>query len=56
MPYLINIKEGITIVGKTNNTKNDIVTLTIRKIKETGYQGISLRKLLAELHLTTGSF
>ncbi|MCP9333705.1 TetR/AcrR family transcriptional regulator [Lentilactobacillus hilgardii] len=44
------------MVGKTNNTKNNIVTLTIRKIKETGYQGISLRKLLAELHLTTGSF
>lgn len=44
------------MAGKTNNTKNDIIQLTIRKISENGSQQISLRSLLGELNLTTGSF
>lgn len=44
------------MAGKTNQTKNDIIALTIRTIKENGAQSISLRQLLATLHLTTGSF
>lgn len=44
------------MAGKTNHTKADIIALTIREIKENGAASISLRKLLAKLHLTTGSF
>jgi AcrR family transcriptional regulator len=44
------------LAGKTNHTKDDIVALTIRLISQHGYQQISLRRLLGDLHLTTGSF
>lgn len=44
------------MAGKKNHTKDEIVSLAIRQIKETGYKSISLRRLLGDLHLTTGSF
>lgn len=44
------------IAGKTNHTKERIISQTIRLIRDHGYQNISLRKLLATLNLTTGSF
>lgn len=51
------VKQGmIQIAGKTNHTKETIISQTIRMINEHGYQNISLRKLLGTLDLTTGAF
>ncbi len=44
------------MAGQPNHTKLDIIALTSRAIQEDGYQSISLRQLLAKLHLTTGAF
>ncbi|MFC6177038.1 TetR/AcrR family transcriptional regulator [Companilactobacillus huachuanensis] len=44
------------MVGLTNQTKNNIIKLTIKIIDEFGYTNISLRKMAKELNLTTGAF
>lgn len=44
------------MVGITNQTKNNIIALTIKTIDKSGYTNISLRKLASELNLTTGAF
>lgn len=44
------------MAGLKNETKNNIIKLTIDLIDESGYTSISLRKLAKELNLTTGAF
>jgi len=42
--------------GRTNNTKDNIIKLTIKLMDEVGYSKISLRGLAKQLGLTTGAF
>jgi len=44
------------MAGLTNQTKNNIINSTIKIIDNSGYNNISLRKLVKELNLTTGAF
>jgi len=44
------------MAGLRNDTRDNIIELTIKLIDESGYTSISLRKLAKELNLTTGAF
>lgn len=44
------------MIGLKNQTKHNIINLTIKLIDDNGYTDISLRKLVLKLGLTTGSF
>ncbi|CAJ2230440.1 TetR/AcrR family transcriptional regulator [Companilactobacillus paralimentarius] len=44
------------MAGLKNQTKQNIINLTIKLIDDNGYTNISLRKLVLKLGLTTGSF
>lgn len=44
------------MTGLKNQTKQNIINLTIKLIDDNGYTDISLRKLVLKLGLTTGSF
>lgn len=44
------------MAGLKNQTKQNIINLTIKLIDDNGYTDISLRKLVLKLGLTTGSF
>lgn len=44
------------MAGLKNQTKQNIINLTIKLINDNGYTDISLRKLVLKLGLTTGSF
>lgn len=47
---------GQIMAGLKNQTKQNIINLTIKLIDDNGYTNISLRKLVLKLGLTTGSF
>ncbi|WP_338231794.1 TetR/AcrR family transcriptional regulator [Companilactobacillus muriivasis] len=44
------------MAGLTNQTKKNIINSTIKIIDNSGYNNISLRKLVKRLNLTTGAF